>query len=373
MQIYSKIGIESSEQGIGYREQDTTTNQTCSRFSCPCNLAYCLEMISSEYTFEPRRHLRSGHLQTIAGNFLPRTNLLPVGERRKFIVAEHGTGAEIAVECLCHWQSQRLDAMTVVIVHGLEGSVESQYVIGTGSKAWAAGMNVVRMNMRNCGNTESLTPTLYHSGLSTDVGAVAEELINEDHLERLAVVGFSMGGNLVLKLAGEWGSHAPPQVKAVATVSPAMDLAASADALHSWRNWLYEQRFLRGLRSRYRRKAMLFPDRYDLAHLRRFPSIREFDHEITARYEGFTGADDYYTRSSSSRVLDQIRIPTLVIHSSDDPFIRVLPETRAKLETNPAIQFVETKHGGHCAFLASPNGYDGRWAEKMVIDFLSQF
>jgi len=263
--------------------------------------------------------------------------------------------------------------MTVIIVHGLEGSVESQYVIGTGSKAWAAGMNVVRMNMRNCGNTETLTPTLYHSGLSADVGAVAEELIRADALDRIAIVGFSMGGNLVLKLAGEWGDRAPEQVKAFATVSPAMDLAASADALHSWKNWLYEQRFLRGLRRRYRRKALLFPDRYDLAHLRRFPSIREFDDKITARYEGFAGAEDYYQRASSSRVLDKIRIPTLVIHSNDDPFIRILPETRQKLTNNPAIQWVETSRGGHCAFLADPNGYDGRWAERQIVDFILGF
>ena len=255
-------------------------------------------------------------------------------------------------------------------MHGLEGSVESQYVIGTGSKAWAAGMNVVRMNMRNCGDTETLTPTLYHSGLSADVGAVAQELIREDGLEGIAIVGFSMGGNLVLKLAGEWGEQAPKQVKAFATVSPAMDLAASADALHSWRNWLYERRFLRGLRRRFQRKAALFPDRYDLAHLRRFPSIREFDDKITARYEGFAGAEDYYQRASSSNVLQDIRIPTLVIHSSDDPFIRVLPATREKLISNPSIKWLETSHGGHCAFLAEPNGYDGRWAERQLVDFI---
>ena len=260
--------------------------------------------------------------------------------------------------------------MTVIIVHGLEGSVESQYVIGTGSKAWAAGMNVVRMNMRNCGNTEKLTPTLYHSGLSGDVGAVVEELIREDALQSIAIVGFSMGGNLVLKLAGEWGEEAPKQVKAFATVSPAMDLGASADALHSWRNWIYEQRFLRSLRRRYRRKALLFPDRYDLSHLRRFASIREFDDKITAKYEGFAGAEDYYERASSSRTLDKIRIPTLVIHSSDDPFIRILPETRAKLLANPNITYIETAHGGHCAFLADPNGYDGRWAERTLVGFL---
>jgi len=309
-------------------------------------------------------------VQTIAGNFLRRTNLLPQGEKRRFLVAEHDSGAKIEVECLCHWQCERRSATTAVIVHGLEGSVESQYVIGTGSKAWAAGMNVVRMNMRNCGNTESLTPTLYHSGLSADVGAVAEDLIREDGLDRIAIVGFSMGGNLALKLAGEWGSKAPAQVKAFATVSPAMDLAASADALHSWQNRIYEQRFLRGLRRRYRRKALLFPDRYDLSHLKRFPSIREFDDKITARYEGFAGAQDYYERASSSRVLERIRIPTLVIHSNDDPFIRILPKTRQKLVSNPAIEWVETTRGGHCAFLAEPNGYDGRWAEKRIVDFI---
>ncbi|MBV9146595.1 MAG: alpha/beta fold hydrolase [Acidobacteria bacterium] len=328
---------------------------------------------SSKSNFVPRRGLRRAHLQTIAGNFLPRTNLLGAGERRLFTVEERD-GTEVQVECVCHWhaggRAKPRKRLTVLVVHGLEGSVDSQYVIGTGSKAWAAGMNVVRMNMRNCGGTEKLTPTLYHSGLSADVGAVAKELIYEDGLASIAIVGFSMGGNLVMKLAGEWRDHAPQQVKAFAAVSPAMDLAASADALHSWQNWIYEQRFLRGLRRRFRRKAQLFPERYDLAHLRRFPSIREFDDKITARYEGFAGAEDYYERASSSRVAENIRIPTLVIHAKDDPFIRLQPQTVEKLRNNPAIRFIETEHGGHCAFLAEPNGYDGRWAEKTVIEFL---
>jgi hypothetical protein len=372
--------------------------------------------VSSQYSFVPRRGLRRAHLQTIAGNFLPRTNLLPPGERRVFTVDEHDSGARIQVECVCHWQESAVGnrqsalgheavsapaeesagckrpqptlsaqsgsgpnaecrmpttaPLTVIIVHGLEGSVDSQYVVGTGSKAWAAGMNVVRMNMRNCGGTEKLTPTLYHSGLSADVGAVAQELIREDRLERIAIVGFSMGGNLAMKLAGEWSDHAPRQVKAFAAVSPAMDLAASADALHSWQNWLYEQKFLRGLRKRFQRKAMLFPNRYDLAHLKKFPSIREFDDKITARYEGFLGAQDYYDRAGAARVVEKIRVPTLVINSKDDPFIRLLPETRAKLVNNPAIHLVETARGGHCAFLADPNGYDGRWAERTIVEFL---
>ncbi len=326
---------------------------------------------SSQYGFVPRRRLNNGHLQTLAGNFLPRVNLLPPGEERIFKIVHAGSQDQnIAVMCSCHWQSDRRSAMTVVIVHGLEGSTESQYVIGTGSKAWIAGMNVVRMNMRNCGGTESLTPTLYHSGMSGDVGAVITALIQEDKLERIAIAGYSMGGNLALKLAGEYGSNPPPQLKAVAAVSPAMDLAASADALHHWKNRIYEMRFLLNLKRRFRRKAHLFPDRYDVSHLKALSSIRDFDHRITARYEGFASADDYYSRSSSSQVAEHITVPTLIVHSKDDPFIRMLPETRRKLIANPHVTLVETPHGGHCAFLADPEGYDGRWAERLLIDFI---
>jgi predicted alpha/beta-fold hydrolase len=321
----------------------------------------------ADIQFTPRRGLRGGHLQTIAGNFLPRRNGLPNGEDRAFSVED-----EAQVVCRCHWQPDREKRLTVIIVHGLEGSVESQYVIGTGTKAWEAGMNVVRMNMRNCGGTEALTPTLYHSGLSADVGAVAKTLIEQDSLQRVALVGYSMGGNLVLKLAGDWGGEAPRQLRAVAAVSPAMDLAESADAMHTPANWVYEQRFLINLRRRVGYKAKLFPGRYDLARLRGVRSIREFDEKVTAHYCGFTGADDYYYRASSARVLERIAVPTLVLHALDDPFIRVTADTRAKLSANPNIRYIETAHGGHCAFLAEPNGYDGRWAERTAIEFFRE-
>jgi predicted alpha/beta-fold hydrolase len=319
--------------------------------------------------FLPRRGLAGGHRQTLAGNFLPRVNLLPPALPRLFQVAP-----DTQVLCHCHWQPEesRRARMTVLIVHGLEGSSESQYVIGVGSKAWQDGWNVVRMNMRNCGGTERLTPTLYHSGLSADVGAVVRELIHRDGLRRIGLVGYSMGGNLVLKLAGEWGSAPPPQVAGVCGVSPAMDLAPSADALHDPANRVYEWKFLLGLRRRYRRKAQLFPDRYDLGKLawHNFRSIRVFDDRITAFYSGFTGADDYYHRAASARVAGQIRIPALVLHAQDDPFIRLTRSTRETLRGNPAVHLVESAHGGHCAFLGPANGYDGRWAERSCITFL---
>jgi len=317
--------------------------------------------------FHPRRPFLSGHAQTIAGNYLPRRNQLPPPEERLFQVEP-----AVQVLCHCHWQAERKTAMTLVIVHGLEGSSESQYVIGTGSKAWAAGMNVVRMNMRNCGDTEHLGPTLYNSSMSGDVGAVAQTLIAEDALQKLSFVGFSMGSNLVLKLLGEWGSDAPPQVKAGVGVSPAVDLAPSADALHNRANRVYEWKFLRGLRRRILRKAALYPDRYDVRHLRGMRSLRDFDDQITARYSGFRDAQDYYTRAAAARVVDRIAVPTFFLHALDDPFIRLLPETREKLQHNPHITFIETARGGHCAFLAAANGYDGRWAERQAVAFIQR-
>jgi predicted alpha/beta-fold hydrolase len=256
----------------------------------------------------------------------------------------------------------------VVIVHGLEGSSESQYVIGTGSKAWAAGMNVVRMNMRTCGGTDHLAHTLYHSGLSNDVAAVIRHLIEREKLQRIGAVGYSMGGNLVLKMAGDWGGDAPAEMKAVAAVSPASDLAASADALHEPLNRLYEWRFLRNLMKRYRNKISLFPEIYKPA-ARSPRSLREFDDIITAPYSGFADADDYYDRAAAARVVDKIAFPALIIHAADDPFVRMTPETRARLVANPQVTLFESAHGGHCAFLASPNGYDGRWAEREIVSF----
>jgi uncharacterized protein len=313
--------------------------------------------------FVARRFLRNRHLMTLAGNFLPRKSNLPAPEECFFSVADG-----VQVLCQCHWQAEAERKAAIIIVHGLEGSSSSQYVIGTAAKAWEAGMSVVRMNMRTCGGTESLAPTLYHSGLAGDVGEVLRAVVQKKRLRRVGLVGYSMGGNLVLKLAGDLGTDAPSELKAVAAVSPAADLAASADAMHDWGNRMYEWKFLLGLMRRFNRKIALFPDIYKKAS--RWPSsIREFDHEITARYCGFSSADDYYTRAAAARVIDKIAVPTLVIHAADDPFIRLLLPTREKMRANPHVTLLETSHGGHCAFLAPPNGYDGRWAERQIIRF----
>jgi hypothetical protein len=321
-----------------------------------------------ERTFRPRRFFQGGHLQTIGSYLLLRRVSLPPHEPR-LVEVEPG----VQVLCRCHWQKDRQKALTILIVHGLEGSTESDYMLGVAQKGLAAGMNVVRMNQRNCGGTDKLSPTLYHSGRSRDVAAVALNLIGQDHISGFALVGFSMGGNLVLKLAGEWGKQGPPQFRAVVAVSPSMDLAASADALHAKSNRLYEYYFLWNLRRRLRAKARSFPGLFDLSALRGLRTLRDFDDQVTARYCGFQGAADYYARAAAANVVDRIAVPGWILHAANDPFIRILPATREKILANPNLIFVETEDGGHCSFLAEPQGDDGHWAERQVVAFLGQF
>lgn len=295
---------------------------------------------------------------------------LPQAEDRLIEVAPG-----IKVRCWCYWQTQnRAAALTLIVVHGLEGSSDSQYMQGIARDGLVAGMNVVLMNQRNCGGMDHFAPTLYNSSLSSDVAAVAHHVIENDGISHFALAGFSMGGNLVLKLAGEWGSNPPLQFRAVAAVCPAMNLAASADALHEPRNRIYEYYFLMQLFRRMRLKARHFPDDFDPARLRGISSLRLFDDRITAYYCGFSGADDYYARASAANVVDRISVPTLIIHAANDPFIRLLPETRQRILSNPNITYIETNDGGHCAFIGQPdgNGYDGRWAERQVVDFVGQ-
>jgi uncharacterized protein len=328
------------------------------------------ELAKWQSAFTPRRFLRNAHLQTLAGNFFPRKAELPPPENELVEVEAARDGVPASrVLCQSHWQAEA-GRDTVLLLHGLEGSSDSQYVRGNGARFFAAGWNVVRMNMRNCGETELECPTLYHSGLSGDVLAVVRHLARARDAQRWSLVGYSMGGNLVLKLAGDLGQDAAPLLRAVAGVSPVIDLAPSSDALHEPVNRIYEWKFLRGLIQRYAYKCALFPHLFDPRRSRGVRSLREFDDRVMSPYCGFAGADDYYHRAASARVADRIAIPALVLHALDDPFIRMLTETRATLLANPNVHLVETEHGGHCAFLAEANGYDGYWAEKLLFDFL---
>jgi predicted alpha/beta-fold hydrolase len=318
--------------------------------------------------FLPHRSLRNAHLMTVAAAFWPRKfPQLPPSAPRFFDV-EAGT----RVRGDCHWQDDPRMHPTLVLLHGLEGSSESGYMLGCAEKASVAGFNVVRLNQRNCGGTEHLTPTLYHSGRSGDLRAVVLELIERDRLPEIFFAGFSMGGNLALKMAGELGNSAPKELRGIAAVAPCLDLAACADALGEGRNFVYNGHFVRKLKGRMRRKARMFAGIYSLDGLSRVHSVREFDEVITARFCGFGGADDYYARSSAMHVLSAIQIRTLILTAQDDPFVPYSTFERDTIRDNSNIQLVAPRRGGHCGFISEERGEERFWSEARVVEFCRQ-
>jgi predicted alpha/beta-fold hydrolase len=318
--------------------------------------------------FTPHAVFKSGNAQTLAAYAWPRSYRRKPAPRDEERLLETEPGVKVLAHC--RWQKNRHEHATIVIWHGMEGSANSVYMIATADKAFRAGFNVVRVNYRNCGGTEHLTPTLYHGGLSDDLRVVVKQLIENDGLKRIFLLGFSLGGNMVLKLAGEYGENAPSEIVAACVVSPSVDLGASADLILSRRNWIYHKQFMRSLRKRIRLKKKLFPDVYDLTPLARIRNLREFDDAFTSIAAGFLNAEDYYYRASSIRVVPNIRIPTLIIHAEDDPFIPFEPLRHAMFSQNPYLMMVATKRGGHVAFISSATTDEDRfWAENRAVEY----
>ncbi|HMF57051.1 MAG TPA: alpha/beta fold hydrolase, partial [Pyrinomonadaceae bacterium] len=270
----------------------------------------------------------------------------------------------------CRWQKNLKERGTLLLMHGLEGSSQSIYMLGTTLKAFKAGFNVVRLNQRTCGGTEHLTHTLYHSGMSGDVRAVVQELIERDGLSRIFICGFSMSGNIVLKYAGEEAEDIPREISGVCAVSPSIDLSASACAIERRENWIYHRNFMIYLRSRMRRKKKLFPEVYDTSGLGKVRTMRQFDERFTAQHGGFDGADDYYTRASALPLISRIRTPTLIIHAQDDPFIPYEPLKKVAVTGNPFVITLAPPHGGHVGFISNETGVEDRfWAENRIVEF----
>jgi len=316
--------------------------------------------------FVPKRGLSNGHVMTVLAWARKRQfPALPEPEARHFRVAE-----DTEVLAHCYWQRDKGSRPTVVVLHGLEGSSSVHYMKGVADKAWTRGWNAVLLNQRNCGGTEHLTPGLYHSGLTSDPREVIETLAREDGLDRIGVVGYSLGGNLTVRLAGEIGSEASP-VKAVAAVCPTIDLELCVRAIERRVNIAYQFNFVRNLRSRMRRKSTHWPDAFDLTPLSNIWTIRTFDDVYTAPHHGFGDAKNYYYQASAMRVVDRIRMPALIIAAEDDPFVPASQFREDAVRNNPGITTAIERHGGHCGFIEEPRtGYDGYWAEETAMAFL---
>ncbi|BCA56093.1 putative Hydrolase, alpha/beta fold family [Nitrospira sp. KM1] len=271
----------------------------------------------------------------------------------------------------CHWQPDKTGHKTVVLVHGLEGSSDSHYMRGIATKAYTFGMNVIRLNQRNCGGTEHLTPTLYNSGLGQDFRKVVDELASSDGLERIWLVGYSMGGNLVLRTAGEAGTE-QPALAGVVAVCPNIDPTRCVDALELPSNRIYHHHFLISMKGRMRRKSALYPGQWDLAALNDIRTLRLFDDLYTAKDGGYLNGADYYDRAGARHVMGSIAVPTTIITAQDDPFIPYGMFESSVISHNPAITLIAPRHGGHCGFLQShANGEDRYWAENRIVELIA--
>ena len=291
---------------------------------------------------------------------------LPAPGTRYFDVAP-----DTRVLAHCHWQANRAAHPLLLALHGLEGSSTAHYMRGLADKAFAAGFSVVLLNQRTCGGTEALCAGLYHSGLTHDADFVLREIAERDGVRSMVVAGYSLGGNLALKLAGDYGDAPPPMLRGVAAVSPVLELEACVRSLERRPNIVYQWNFVRGLKARMRRKEACTPGRFPVERLPDVRTVRTFDEIFTAPHFGFRSAEHYYHRASALRVADRIRVPALVITAEDDPFVPVAPFRDPALTGNPNVRVIVTPHGGHCGFIeaAGGDGYDGYWAERRIVEF----
>lgn len=255
------------------------------------------------------------------------------------------------------------------MVHGLEGSSAAGYMRSLSQHALENGYAVHRTNMRSCGGTEPLCNTMYHAGLTSDTLHVIEQ-IRQEHGGPILLAGFSLGGNVCLKLAGELGERAAGLIDGVCAVSTPIDLAASVRKMSRRENFIYEWRFLSRLKERIRRRAQEMPGVYDLVKLAKVRSVYEFDDVITAPFFGFGSADNYYATQSSIRFLPAIRIPTLLIQAKDDPLIPFECFSDSAVLNNPAIRVVAVEHGGHLGFLA--NQAPRFWVDRVILTWAEE-
>lgn len=306
---------------------------------------------------------RNPHLLTIAGNFWPRA----IDEARfpaHSVIYETEPGTCV----LIHEHRPAGDSCGEVLLHhGLEGSSASGYMISMAQCLLEAGFTVHRLNMRSCGDGEKLTDTLYHSGLTQDVRAVLAKWQAAGRGPRF-LVGFSLGGNVTLKFAGEMGESASELVTGVCAVSTPIDLHACVRRLGARENVLYARRFIHSLCARYRRRHAAHPERFPLDGIDSTHTIFDFDDRFTAKAFGFGDAPNYYATQSAMQFLGGIRVPALVVQAQDDPLIPYSIYESGAVRDNPWIELLTPEHGGHLGFIAKDK--PRFWLDPIVRDWI---
>ena len=316
--------------------------------------------------FHPPLWLRGGHLQTLAAAFLKRNFSWGWGNSQEEDV-DLGDGSRVRLTCA--WQSPGVP--TLVVLHGTGGSSASTYMQGLSHKAHREGWNAVLVNLYNT-NLDLPRPRIFHSGSSREVGEVLQKLSASDQVQKFFLAGVSMGGNILLKLLGEWGSDPPVDVQAAAVISPLVDLTCAWQILERPSNFLFQHHFVKNFKKRIKHYPSDLSRFVDVEALLRIQTLHQFDQLFTAPLAGFRDAFDYYERASALPYLKDIRIPTLLIHSDDDPLLPGEPFALPEVSSNSSLLISLTHYGGHVGFLEqtfSGGDIDRFWAENRLIDF----
>jgi predicted alpha/beta-fold hydrolase len=308
---------------------------------------------------------KNPHLATMAGNFWRR----PSSEHRwpvRSVVYQTEPGVRIRVD------AQQPDSATrgeLILIHGLEGSSQAGYARSMVCAALQAGFATHRVNLRSCGGTESLALSNYHSGQTADVLHILRERKRISGLP-LFLAGFSLGGNVSLKLAGELGEAGGELLAGVCAVSTPIDLGACATALGKRQNVVYDRRFLISLKGKIRRRAVQAPAMYTLEHMSKVRTIFDFDDYYTARLFGFGTAENYYRTQSSNQFLERIRVPALIVIAKDDPLVPFRVYDHPAFRENPYLRLVAVDHGGHLGFIA--RGKSRFWLDPLVVGWAEE-
>jgi uncharacterized protein len=325
----------------------------------------------TEPEFRPARGLGNPHVQTFAGKIL--RPALDIPFHRERLETPDGDFLDLDFAGWPPVAPAEMDpAPLVLILHGLEGTSRRRYMGTTYQVLLDAGMRPVALNFRGCSGEPNWTARAYHSGETGDLRFVLEQL-RDRFGGPFGLVGYSLGGNVALKFLGEAGAAAAGLVGAAVAVSVPFDLASGADRIEQGiLGRFYTYYFLSKLRRKIRDRTILLDGMCDTDAAVRARTVREFDDIVTAPLHGFRNAADYYERSSSGAFIDGIQVPTLVLHSRDDPF---LPEDRipvAAMAANPAITPVLTERGGHVAFVGGSILRPDFWGERMLASFLAE-
>lgn len=314
--------------------------------------------------FSPPRWLRNPHLQTLWPTLFRKCNLKPDLTERLETTDDDFVDLD--------WY-QRGNRGLLVLSHGLEGDSRRPYMLGMAAAALAHGWDVLAWNFRSCSGEMNRRPRFYHSGDSGDLDlVVCRALADEAGYEKVALGGFSMGGNMTLVYLGEKGEGLDPRIAGAVLLSVPCDLAGSAQELAKRTNRFYMRNFMRELRAKMVLKHEIYPELINLKGVESMRTFREFDDRFTAPLHGFRDAQDYWQRCSSRRFIERIRVPSLIINAADDPFLGPLSYPEKEVVLNPQVQLEVSDHGGHVGFVGDDR--DGMyWSEWRAMAFLSEF